>query len=173
MLEKFAELSAYAVPPDLRIPVKVADQNLENCQAHLPDAATQITHDMSPLNRAVFCFGWASGRTTITSNRNVFKQIENDMEKLIDLDDSVWPSIWLCPTARSLVGKERRRPPLEAKDYKSLKAHEPLHREHMRRHGLDVLSMREGLEVEDLRPGGYPRLDLLESDMASVDLHKV
>lgn len=170
VLEEFAQLSAYSVPPDLRIPLKVVDQDLENCQASLPDAALQITCDMSPLNKAVFCFGWASGRTTITSNRNIVKQIENDMEKFEDLDDSAWPSIWLCPTARSLVGKERRGPPPEAKSNRSLKTHEPLHREHMRRHGLDVLSMREGQKVEDLRPGGYPRLDLLESDMASVNL---
>ena len=36
------------------------------------------------------------------------KQIENDLEKHENLDESVWPKIWLCLTARSLVGKEKR-----------------------------------------------------------------
>lgn len=171
-LDRFTQLSAYAVPPTFHIPVEILDFNPEEDQLNLPEAARQITSDMSPLNKSVFCLGWATGRTTITSNRNIVKQIENDMEKLQDLDDSAWPSIWLCPTARSLVGKERRGPPSELKDHKSLKTHEPLHREHMRRHGLDVLSMREGQGVEDRRPGGYPRLDILESDMASASLQE-
>lgn len=171
VLEQFSNLSAYAVPPQFQLPVEVLEYDLEDGQTNLLDAAKLITKDMSPLNKSVFCFGWATGRTTITSNRNVVKQIENDMEKLEDLDESAWPSIWLCPTARSLVGKERRGPPSEVKEYKSLKTHEPLHREHMRRHGLDVLSMREGQDVEDRRPGGYPRLDSLESNTASMNLH--
>lgn len=74
----------------------------------LPPAAQIVQKHLTPINQSVFLHGWTLGLSTVTSNRTVVKQIEN----LLDLhaaSDSDWPSIWLCPTARSLVGKEKGR----------------------------------------------------------------
>ena len=100
-------LSAYEVPDDWRLPVRVVKEKQEEIRAKLPQEAVQISKSLSDVNRSVFLYGWAEGITTITSNRAVAKQIEGDLDKHDDLDDSVFPSIWLCPTARSLVGKEK------------------------------------------------------------------
>ncbi|KAI5263144.1 hypothetical protein E4T47_09105 [Aureobasidium subglaciale] len=57
---------------------------------------------------SVFLYGWDRGITTITSNRTVVKQIENVLAKEAG-GEGEWPRVWLCPTARSLVGKEKGR----------------------------------------------------------------
>lgn len=170
LVENLQQLSAYPVPTDIQLPIVIVNQELGNYQSCLPDVAKLVSTEMSLLNRSVFLYGWAEGRTTITSNRNVVKQIQNGLERFEDLDDSVFPSIWLCPTARSLVGKEKRGVSTETKGQKTLKLPDPLHREHMRRNGLDVLSMREGCEVEDLRPNGYPCEDVISAKIAAVHL---
>jgi hypothetical protein len=108
LVEELRQWSAYAVPEDLQLPVQVVDQNELDCQSNLPEAAMAVAADLTAINRSVFLHGWATGRTTITSNRAVVKQIENNLEQYEDLDDEVFPKVWLCPTARSLVGKEKR-----------------------------------------------------------------
>ncbi|EMC97971.1 hypothetical protein BAUCODRAFT_59588, partial [Baudoinia panamericana UAMH 10762] len=110
LVTEMQEWSAYQVPIGLQLPIRIVDQNEGGCQAALPQYAQGVSSNMTAINRSVFLYGWATGCTTITSNRAVMKQIENDMDALEDLDESSWPSIhvWLCPTARSLVGKEKR-----------------------------------------------------------------
>ena len=44
---------------------------------------------------------------------------------------------------------------------------DPLRREHQRRNGLDCLSKREGREVEDIRPNGYPCAEVLAAKEAA------
>ena len=102
------EWSEYPVPSEWQLPISVIHQNQDDCQSNLSQEAFSTSSDMTAINKSVFLYGWATGRTTITSNRTVVKQIENDLEKFEDLDEDVWPKIWLCPTARSLVGKEKR-----------------------------------------------------------------
>lgn len=170
LVNEMQQLSVYPVPADFRLPIKVVDQDLDNCQSTLPDAAKKVSNEMSPLNKSVFLHGWATGRTTITSNRGVVKKIEYDLRKFEDLDDSVFPSIWLCPTARSLVGKEKRGPRNGFEGRKTMRLPDPLRREHQRRNGLDVLSMREGHNVEDLRPNSYPCEDVISAKNDSVQL---
>ena len=166
LVQEVQQWSAYTVPAEWQLPIPIVDQNANDCQSNLSQQAQSAGESMTAINRSVFLYGWATGRTTITSNRSVVKQIENDLEKFENLDDSVWPSIWLCPTARSLVGKEKRGEKKEAKsDTKRLP--DPLRREHQRRNGLDILSIREGREVEDLRPNGYPCEDVIAAKLAS------
>ena len=108
LVAELQEWSTYPVPSDWQLPITVVHQNANDCQNNLPPQAKPVGKRLTSINQSVFLFGWATGQTTITSNRTVVKQIENDLEKSDDLNDSVWPKIWLCPTARSLVGKEKR-----------------------------------------------------------------
>jgi hypothetical protein len=61
------------------------------------------------INESVFLSGWAAGYTTITSNRIASKAIEKAIEENRKSDDEVGPKVWICPTARSLVAKEKDR----------------------------------------------------------------
>ena len=168
LIEDMQSWSAYEVPAEWQLPIKVVNQNENDCQASLPTEAVEASRDMTDINRSVFLSGWATGRTIITSNRTVVKQIEHDLEKHDDLDDSVWPKIWLCPTARSLVGKEKRGAKKEGNEkFQAWLMPDSLVREQQRRNGLDVLSLKEGYEVEDLRPNGYDYQDVIEAKNAS------
>jgi hypothetical protein len=168
LVQAMQELSAYDVPLDWRLPVVIVDQNENDCQSKLPSEAVLAGSKMTPINQSVFLYGWAVGCTTITSNRAAVKQIENSLQQHIDLDASVFPSIWLCPTARSLVGKERRGTRKEEGKETARRLPDPLRREQQRRHGLDLLSQRAGHEVEDLRPHGYECADVIEAKKAST-----
>ena len=158
--------SVYAVPTDWQLPIRIVDQNPSECQSYLPDVVEAVCAGLTAINQSVFSYGWRSDRTTITSNRGVVKQIETKLEDFEDLHDNVWPKIWLCPTARSLVGKERRGEEKLIRKQEARKAGvmslpDPLFRETQRCNGLDVLSVKEGREVEDLRrPNGYPYEDV-------------
>ncbi|KAK5736230.1 hypothetical protein LTR17_007570 [Elasticomyces elasticus] len=179
LLDEMQEWSAYPVPKDWQLPIKSVDQYEDDCQSlHLPPQAGKVAEGMTPINASVFLHGWATGRTTITSNRTVVKQLETDLESFDDLDDEVvWPKIWLCPTARSLVGKEKRgtkkataTPAVEGtKETGALPLPDPLRRELQRKNGLDLLAIRQGVEaVEDLRPEGYKYDDVLAAKNASI-----
>ncbi|KAK5118940.1 hypothetical protein LTR62_000151 [Meristemomyces frigidus] len=190
--------SAYPVPNDWQLPILTIDahpasnrnSNSNSNDSRLPPQAEVIAANLTTINRSVFLSGWAAGRTTITSNRTVVKQIETELEALSEgeLDEEKWPRIWLCPTARSLVGKEKRgvagrKAELEGKEEGDGKAKgsgkvkgkgkawpmpDPLRREQQRRNGLDVLGLRAGHEVEDLRPNGYPCEEVLAAKAASL-----
>lgn len=98
------EWSKFEVPPDLRFPVRVIAQP-ENA---LPPITDVLRQSLTPFNQSVFFLGWSTGYTTITSNRTVVKSIDNLLDVHAKSEDE-WPRIWLCPTARSLVGKEKGR----------------------------------------------------------------
>ncbi|KAK0251806.1 hypothetical protein LTR48_001067 [Friedmanniomyces endolithicus] len=181
LLDEMQEWSAYQVPRDWQLPILSVDQNEGDCQRHLPPQAKGISEALTPINASVFLYGWATGRTTVTSNRTIVHQINNALEAFDDLDDeAVWPKIWLCPTARSLVGKEKRGPKRAAAPVVAVAAADggdgekgvttrkgwplpdPLRREQHRRNGLDVLARRKGLsEVEDRKPNGDRHDDVL------------
>lgn len=108
LVSDMQQWSAYEVPTDWLLPIKDMNRNEGECLKSLPGIAHAVAEHLTDINKSVFLYGWGSGYTTISSNRTVVKQIESALEKYEDLDDSVWPSIWLCPTARSLVGKEKR-----------------------------------------------------------------
>lgn len=166
LVDEMQEWSAYHVPTSWNLPIIAVDQNQNDCQSHLPEPARAFGAISTAINSSVFLYGWATARTTITSNRTVVKQIEHQLGKYTDLDDAIWPSIWLCPTARSLVGKEKRATAANGKK-EAMSLTDPLRREEHRRNGLDVLSMREGYEVEDWRQTGYPCEEVLAAKNAS------
>ncbi|KAF2723661.1 hypothetical protein K431DRAFT_282757 [Polychaeton citri CBS 116435] len=174
LIDDMQQWSAYDVPASWQLPISIVPANENDCFANLPPEAEIVCKEMTSINSSVFLHGWASRRTTITSNRMKNKQIENGLEKFEDLDESVWPSIWLCPTARSLVGKETRHEKSQKANGRrksatgSMRLPDPLIRESERRNGLDVLELQEGHSVEDRRPAGYPCEEVLAAKNASV-----
>jgi hypothetical protein len=99
-------LSRFEVPGSLLLPILVQVPDLE--QSSLPASAEAVKKQLTSINQSVFLHGWAKGVTTVTSNRTVVKQMENTLAREAS-DEKEWPLIWMCPTARSLVGKEKGR----------------------------------------------------------------
>ncbi|MCJ1393200.1 hypothetical protein MMC18_006072 [Xylographa bjoerkii] len=102
----FAETSEYAVPDDWRLPIRVEDGVYD--LSELPAVAARVEEELTEINRSVFFYGWTRGWTTVSSNRTVAKLIEGVVESEGEEGD-VGPMVWLCATARSLVGKEKGR----------------------------------------------------------------
>jgi len=108
LVNAFAGVSEHEVPKEWRLPIRVVakeDVRLEG----LPAVAKKVAERLTAINRSVFLYGWASGWTTITSNRTVAKLIESVVEENRTSEEDRGPDLWLCPTARSLVGKEKGR----------------------------------------------------------------
>ena len=108
-LEEFQKLSDYRIPPVWNLPIKVVDVNLSAIKSELPSSAEDVSKKLTIINQSVFLYGWKTGRTTISSNRAVSKDIESTIEGNRTDEDERGPDIWLCPTSRSLVGKEKQR----------------------------------------------------------------
>ncbi|KAI8959589.1 hypothetical protein F5Y11DRAFT_298430 [Daldinia sp. FL1419] len=102
--KELRSLSIHEVPPDLKFPIDIVDMNENNCQARFTDLIKQKLDTVLNPGRSVFSYGWASGRTTLTCNSVVIKQLEKDLEQLPTLGDLPWPSIWAFSTSRPFVG---------------------------------------------------------------------
>ncbi|KAJ5177825.1 Protein of unknown function DUF1308 [Penicillium coprophilum] len=114
ILQKFQELSDYEVPADWKIPIKVVDAqqviDAAKAQGKLQPVVHEVEKGLSDINHSVFLYGWATGLTTISSNRTIDKQIEATVEDNRKDDDGLQgPDVWICDTARSLVGKDKDR----------------------------------------------------------------
>jgi hypothetical protein len=114
LIERFQKMSDHDVPKDWMIPIEVVDSESDINEAwkdgRLPDISHKVAEAISPINQSVFLYGWAKGMMTVSSNRTVAKQIEAVVEENRNGDDEVvGPDVWLCDTARSLVGKEKNR----------------------------------------------------------------
>ncbi|KAL8680397.1 MAG: hypothetical protein Q9186_003426 [Xanthomendoza sp. 1 TL-2023] len=102
----FAALSNYDIPSHWQIPIKIVVSAMDDLSG-LPPVAVQVKDSLSAINQSVFLHGWVTQWTTLTSNRTVARQIEEIVEG--GEGEQVGPSVWLCATARSLVGKEKGR----------------------------------------------------------------
>ena len=108
-IEEFQKLSDYQVPLKWSLPVKVIDIDLDSIRSSLPPIAREVEKVLININQSVFLYGWSSGSTTLSSNGSVAKGIEGKIEDYRVNDEDSGPDIWLCPTSRSLVGKEKER----------------------------------------------------------------
>lgn len=108
----FAELSNYTIPSDWILPIQVIKFNMNDI-SQLPPAAQKVKESLTSINQSVFLYGWTKDLSTLTSNRTVAKQIEEIVEG--EEGEQVGPKVWLCSTARSLVGKEKGRRDLSRK----------------------------------------------------------
>lgn len=114
LIQRFQELSDYQVPTHWKLPIKVTKARplIDSARQHgkLPPAADRVAEILSDINYSVFLYGWSAGVTTISSNRTAVKQIEATVERHRNGDEDLeGPSVWVCDTARSLVGKEKDR----------------------------------------------------------------
>lgn len=110
LIRGFQAFSEYTVPLHWKLPVKVVDAQavIGAAKAKFPAVAAEVGKRLTEINRSVFLYGWASGWTTISSNRTVAKEIERVIQDNEGEDDEVvGPDVWVCGTARSLVGKEK------------------------------------------------------------------
>ena len=107
IMEEFKTLTEYKIPADWRLPVEVVDVDFAALKSTLPPSVKKVSEALSDMNRSVFLYGWASGFTTLSSNRAVAKEIESIIEEN-RTSDEVGPDIWPC-SLRSLVGKEKER----------------------------------------------------------------
>lgn len=101
-------LSRYDIPADWRLPIEIVDVDVDACLVKLPEVAREVSDSLSALNRTVFMYGWAEGISTISSNRQTAKDIKVMIESRSRGLAVAGPHIWLSPTSRSLVGKEKR-----------------------------------------------------------------
>lgn len=114
ILQKFQELSDYQVPANWKLPIKVVEAqqviDAARTQGNLHPVVHEVGKDLSDINHSVFLYGWVTGLTTISSNRTIDKQIEATVEDNRKGDDGLeGPDVWICDTARSLVGKDKDR----------------------------------------------------------------
>lgn len=121
LLSLFAAQSEYPVPPDLRLPITIKSASTTELLQQLPPIAQKVAEELSAINRSVFLYGWAKGITTMSSNRAVSKVVEgivsSELTKHNELEGGqekirvpvAGPEVWICGTARSLVGKEKMR----------------------------------------------------------------
>jgi hypothetical protein len=120
-LEEFQKFSDYPIPPEWNLPIEVVDVDMASIMASLPSAAKKVSEIFLPtgINRSVFLFGWSADLTTISSNAAAARDIEMAIEEenlsskrlkgQATAQDTKGPNIWICPFARSLVGKEKTR----------------------------------------------------------------
>ncbi|KAK5224618.1 hypothetical protein LTR72_004399 [Exophiala xenobiotica] len=135
----FAEHSIHAVPEQIQFPIKVVDFDAERafsarrndcsqsalrCNDFTSSIASRVVSAMplTPINSSVFLYGWVRRIVTLTSNRAVatglLKTInelldeheEDESSGVVDNESFVGPQIYICETARSLVGKARSKP---------------------------------------------------------------
>jgi len=109
LLQEFQKLSDYPVPPEWRLPIAVVDVDVSKICARLPSVCESVLKELTPINQSVFLYGWVEGKTTISSNRTVANKIEHTIEQNRVDEAARGPDIWLTPTSRSLVGKEKQR----------------------------------------------------------------
>ncbi|MCJ1329447.1 hypothetical protein MMC10_006127 [Thelotrema lepadinum] len=101
--EELSVHSEHSIPEDLLLPIWIESGPVD--LTHLPSVAAKLKPQLSEINCCVFLLGWARGWTTITSNRTVARQIEQVVEA--EQGEVIGPEVWVCTTARSLIGKEK------------------------------------------------------------------
>jgi hypothetical protein len=108
LLSDFLPLTVHDIPATWRLPIRVVEED-----ALFQSASTKFhedaTSELTDINKSVFLYGWLSGYTTITSNRVAAKAVEKAVEQYRQDDEDAGPDVWICPTARSLVAKEKDR----------------------------------------------------------------
>jgi hypothetical protein len=105
LLADFQQFSCNPIPSSWKLPIRVVDPG----SLVLSPLAQAVSEQLTEINQSVFLFGWVAGYTTITSNKIATKSIEKAVEENRKRDEEAGPNVWICPTARSLVAKEKDR----------------------------------------------------------------
>ncbi|KAK4135259.1 hypothetical protein BT67DRAFT_461621 [Trichocladium antarcticum] len=94
--------STIPVPADLHLPVRIvpditsADVDALIAAGTLPRMARGIAADLSPLNRAVYCYGWARRLSTVTGHRGIERQVRLAVARHWTRDETALPppDVW-------------------------------------------------------------------------------
>ena len=119
---RLKDFSDHDVPTNLHLPIHVVDFDAdvmlaEDRSRSAKGIMSEVCKGLSEINKSVFLYGWSQNIVTISSNRVVAKEIERRVSQMLDegdykekedgTNDVPGPVIWVCATARSLIGKER------------------------------------------------------------------
>ncbi|KIX08271.1 uncharacterized protein Z518_02927 [Rhinocladiella mackenziei CBS 650.93] len=137
--QALSEQSSYSVPYEIQFPIKVVDfdanqlllsparpesvPGAERIKAFPSSIAARVVSSMhlSPVNSSVFLYGWVERVATLTSNRTVARGLLRAINELLDQDERngiqwfkddeifMGPQIYICETARSLIGKAKSK----------------------------------------------------------------
>lgn len=109
-VERLQKLSIYSIPLHWNLPIQIVDTDIVSTKSQLPSYVDEFMKDLLPVNQSVFLYGWTSAKTTITSNGVVARALKRLIEENMgDGIDVISPDIYVGPTSRSLVGKEKKR----------------------------------------------------------------
>ncbi len=138
LLSDLANCTSHALP-DLKLPIQTtrydADGVLNSSITanRLPKPlTTEVSQAMllSDINKSVLFYGWDTGIVTVTSNGMVTKEIDRTIGAVLDTAENsesessldvnsivanlsshqnLGPEVWVCSTARSLIGKDKNR----------------------------------------------------------------
>ena len=94
--------STIPVPADLHLPVQIVpDLTLPDVEGlistgTLPRMARGIAADLSPLNRSVYCYGWAHRLSTVTGHRGIERQVRLAIARHWTRDETELPppDVW-------------------------------------------------------------------------------
>ncbi|QKX59239.1 uncharacterized protein TRUGW13939_06371 [Talaromyces rugulosus] len=116
LLQQFQQVSDHRIPKQWQLPIKTVDATADINDAwqhnRLPPVARKVSELLTDINCSVFLYGWVKDIVTITSNKTVVKQIESEIEANRGDDNELkGPMVWVCDTARSLIGKDKNRKP--------------------------------------------------------------
>ncbi|OLN97733.1 hypothetical protein CCHL11_07939 [Colletotrichum chlorophyti] len=109
-------LSAYPVPDELRLPIKIVESvSWEDARAmvdrgQLPAvalAAGRKGSGLNAMNVSSFLYGWKEGLTTVTSNWEAAKRLRTVIEGNRVTGDEVGPHIWRIPFSRKLLARPK------------------------------------------------------------------
>ena len=132
--QSFGEQSIHAVPPELQLPIKVidfeshflssgVDESNQHTNSYLASVASRSVKkvNLTTINSSVFLYGWMQHILTFTSNRAVALGLLKAVNEVLDQDEHTGiieseeqenfsgPQIFICETARSLVGKVKTK----------------------------------------------------------------
>ncbi|KOS22651.1 UPF0415 protein [Escovopsis weberi] len=117
---RFQDLSIHLVPDSLQIPIQVlsSEWTIPTVEAAvasgaLPLVALDVARcgGFKSSKLSIYMYGWASGTTTVTSNKEISGQIKTWVEAHRRSDDETGPSIWRIDVTRNLLAKNATSPP--------------------------------------------------------------
>ncbi|KAF4966669.1 hypothetical protein FSARC_5658 [Fusarium sarcochroum] len=112
--QRFQQLSVHSLPSNVQIPITIIDEpwgmeDITNAVAKgtLPQVAQDVAHSSAfkSSKLSIFMYGWASGLTTVTSNKEVRGHIRTWVEAHRKNDEEIGPQIWRVDVTRNLLAK--------------------------------------------------------------------
>ncbi|PBP27915.1 hypothetical protein BUE80_DR001126 [Diplocarpon rosae] len=118
LVQRFQVLTNYPVPVEWSLPIQLVDFDMPTIMPNLPPFAAEVSEKLTRINQSVFLYAWAHGLTTLSSNASVAKTFDHAVQGS-SKGDNCGPDIWLSPSCRSLVGKEKSQRGFTEKEFEA------------------------------------------------------